>query len=113
MVFVGWFGGLAALHLILPGKMVQGVPLPNGSRLTYKLNGMLANTTHTHACAYLSYWLRHKYLSEQPNSLVNLPGMSAFAHAVSFPAHCQVLNTPALPVRTDVCMHLCVPLNAS
>ena len=28
-----------ALHLVLPGKRQQGVPLPDGSRLTYKLNG--------------------------------------------------------------------------
>ncbi|KAF5843005.1 sterol reductase, partial [Dunaliella salina] len=44
-VFGAWFGGLALLHLILPGKRVQGAPLPDGSRLTYKLNGALRNGT--------------------------------------------------------------------
>lgn len=37
-IVFGWFFGLMALHLILPGKRVQGVVLPDGSRLTYKLN---------------------------------------------------------------------------
>jgi hypothetical protein len=39
LVFLGWFFGLLALHLLVDGKRVQGVVLPDGSRLTYKLNG--------------------------------------------------------------------------
>ena len=39
-VYVGWFAFQAALHLLLPGQRRQGVVLPNGSRLTYKLNGV-------------------------------------------------------------------------
>lgn len=38
-VFLGWFGLLVALHLLLPGERAQGTVLPDGSRLTYKLNG--------------------------------------------------------------------------
>lgn len=38
-VYLAWFLGLTALHLLLPGRRVQGVVLPDGSRLTYKLNG--------------------------------------------------------------------------
>ncbi len=38
-VFLAWFFGLVALHLALPGQKAQGVVLPDGSRLTYKLNG--------------------------------------------------------------------------
>lgn len=37
-VYLAWFFGLALLHLLLPGKKAQGVVLPNGSRLDYKLN---------------------------------------------------------------------------
>ncbi len=37
-VYLAWFFGLALLHLLLPGKKAQGVLLPNGSRLNYKLN---------------------------------------------------------------------------
>lgn len=46
LVFLGWFGGLATLHLILPGKKVQGTPLPDGTRLTYKLNGEWVSKMH-------------------------------------------------------------------
>jgi delta14-sterol reductase len=35
----GWFGLVLALHLLLPGQRARGVVLPDGSRLTYKLNG--------------------------------------------------------------------------
>ncbi len=43
-VFLAWFFGVVALHLVLPGQRAQGVVLPDGSRLTYKLNG----ASHTH-----------------------------------------------------------------
>ena len=39
IAFAAWFMGLVLLHLVLPGKRVQGVVLPNGQRLMYKLNG--------------------------------------------------------------------------
>ena len=38
-VYVAWFAFQVALHLLLPGQRRQGVVLPNGSRLNYKLNG--------------------------------------------------------------------------
>ncbi len=40
-VYCAWFAFQAALHLLLPGKRREGVVLPNGSRLRYKLNGAL------------------------------------------------------------------------
>ena len=41
-VYLAWFGLQFALHLVLPGKRRQGVVLPDGGRLTYKLNGAAA-----------------------------------------------------------------------
>lgn len=38
-VYCAWFAFQVALHLLLPGKRREGVVLPNGSRLRYKLNG--------------------------------------------------------------------------
>ncbi|GBF96191.1 delta(14)-sterol reductase [Raphidocelis subcapitata] len=34
----GWFALVLALHVLLPGARARGVALPDGSRLTYKLN---------------------------------------------------------------------------
>ncbi|KAI8466239.1 MAG: sterol reductase [Monoraphidium minutum] len=36
----GWFGLVLLLHVLLPGRRAQGVVLPDGSRLTYKLNAL-------------------------------------------------------------------------
>lgn len=41
-VYCAWFAAQVALHLALPGKRRQGVVLPDGRRLTYKLNGAAA-----------------------------------------------------------------------
>ena len=35
----GWFALVLLRHLLLPGNRALGVLLPDGSRLTYKLNG--------------------------------------------------------------------------
>lgn len=42
LVYLAWFFGVALLHVILPGQKAEGVVLPNGKRLTYKLNGKAA-----------------------------------------------------------------------
>jgi len=39
-VVMGWLALCVGLHVILPGKRLEGVQLPDGSRLTYKLNAM-------------------------------------------------------------------------
>ena len=39
LVYFGWMAALVLLHVLLPGQKAQGVMLPDGSRLTYKLNG--------------------------------------------------------------------------
>jgi delta14-sterol reductase len=37
--YFGWMALCVALHLLLPGERRQGTQLPDGTRLTYKLNG--------------------------------------------------------------------------
>ena len=39
LVYLGWYGWCLACWAILPGKMVQGVILRNGQRITYPMNG--------------------------------------------------------------------------
>ncbi|CDK28379.1 unnamed protein product [Kuraishia capsulata CBS 1993] len=38
--YLTWFFGLVALGQILPGKTLQGVELRDGTKLTYKINGL-------------------------------------------------------------------------
>ena len=40
LVYAGWLVLQVALHLALPGRVVDGLPLEDGSRLRYKLNGL-------------------------------------------------------------------------
>ena len=38
----GWLGLQVVLQLVSPGKVVTGAPLPNGERLSYRMNGLFA-----------------------------------------------------------------------
>jgi protein-S-isoprenylcysteine O-methyltransferase Ste14 len=40
--YVSWVGLQAALFAVLPGRTAEGQPLPDGRRLEYRLNGLLA-----------------------------------------------------------------------
>jgi hypothetical protein len=42
IVYVAWWVLQALLAIVLPGREVEGAPLPDGSRLRYRLNGWLA-----------------------------------------------------------------------
>lgn len=41
-VYLGWFAFQALLHIVLPGRVVEGLPLEDGSRLRYRMNGLAA-----------------------------------------------------------------------
>jgi protein-S-isoprenylcysteine O-methyltransferase Ste14 len=42
VLYLLWVGFQALLFQLLPGRRVEGAPLPDGRRLEYKLNGLLA-----------------------------------------------------------------------
>jgi Delta14-sterol reductase len=42
LFYMGWLALQATLYHFLPGKPEEGQPLPDGSRLTYRLNGLLS-----------------------------------------------------------------------
>lgn len=44
---IGWMSTMLLLHVLLPGEQVEGVLLPSGRKLPYKLNG----EQHTSSCA--------------------------------------------------------------
>jgi protein-S-isoprenylcysteine O-methyltransferase Ste14 len=41
-VYLGWVAVQALLYVVLPGRTVEGLPLIDGTRLRYRLNGLLA-----------------------------------------------------------------------
>lgn len=41
-LYLAWIGFQALLEIVLPGPTTEGAPLPDGRRLDYKLNGLLA-----------------------------------------------------------------------
>src|SRR5262249_40915817 len=42
VIFAVWLVLQAVLQIAVPGKMQEGTPLPNGTRLRYKLNGWVS-----------------------------------------------------------------------
>ncbi|MCW2542424.1 MAG: erg [Frankiales bacterium] len=42
VVIIGWVGYQAILQVLLPGRRALGLPLPDGGRLEYRLNGLLS-----------------------------------------------------------------------
>ncbi|KAK9807643.1 hypothetical protein WJX72_005150 [[Myrmecia] bisecta] len=62
LAYLGWFALVAALHLILPGKRQEGVVLPTGARLTYKLNGFYCCVVTISAALYFGFYTNQLYL---------------------------------------------------
>lgn len=84
LVFLGWMAFCVAAHVALPGVVKQGTPLPDGSRLTYKLNG-LAVLALTLAIAGVGVHTGTLDLSwVHANFLALLTAGVAFAFALSF-----------------------------
>lgn len=61
---VAWFAAQAALHLLLPGPLIEGVLLPTGKKLKYKLTGF-KNLLVTLAVA-LTLGLRENPSTKEP-----------------------------------------------
>lgn len=43
LIFLGWFAFQAVMYIALPGRWIDGVLLEDGTRLSYKMNGMRSN----------------------------------------------------------------------
>jgi len=89
--FCGWFVVCLALHCALPGARVPGTLLRDGSRLTYKLNGLrvLAALLALLAAAGWSghldpSWPHHHYLELLSGGLAFSAALSLYLYASSF-----------------------------
>ncbi|KXZ54584.1 hypothetical protein GPECTOR_4g649 [Gonium pectorale] len=92
LAYLAWFFGLALLHLLLPGQRVEGVLLPNGKRLTYKLNAFrLFGLTYGAALYFGFYtrqldlgWLYDNYAPLLTASVLFSAALSVYLYASSF-----------------------------
>lgn len=79
----GWFLFQAALQAWMPGRVVRGMPLPDGQRLEYRLNGMLSFlvTLSLSIGAVALGWLDPTLLYDQMGPLLTVTNIFAFAFA--------------------------------
>jgi len=83
-VFMGWIGYVVLLHLLLPGRVVEGVQLADGKRLKYKMNGFSILVLTLALVGYLGFY--HSLLDlpwVHRNFLQVLTGAVGFSFALS------------------------------
>ncbi|GAX81135.1 hypothetical protein CEUSTIGMA_g8569.t1 [Chlamydomonas eustigma] len=91
-VYCGWFFALMLLHLILPGSKAQGVVLPDGSRLQYKLNAFLLFVITYGGALYLSFftpylnlgWVYDNYVPMLTASCIFSVTLAVYLYVSSF-----------------------------
>jgi protein-S-isoprenylcysteine O-methyltransferase Ste14 len=79
----GWMAFTVVAHAVIPGQKKQGVALPDGTRLTYKLNGfrVFAATAVAGVVGTKAGWF--DLASVHDNFLSMLTAMVVFAYALS------------------------------
>jgi len=79
--FLGWFLFQVLLERFLPAKVVEGTPLPDGSRLAYRINGLLAMVVSlvTVGFGYAVGWLDLARLYDEFGALITISTFFAFA----------------------------------
>jgi hypothetical protein len=84
LVYVGWFAFQVALERLLPGRIVQGTPLPDGSRLSYRINGSLAMAVSIGAVllGYRAGWLPLAWLHAHFGALLSAATIFSFSLAL-------------------------------
>lgn len=80
-VYLAWFVFQVLLERLLPGRVVQGTPLPDGSTLAYRVNGLLAMGVSlvVVAAGYFLGWLPLAWLHEHFGALLTVATIFSFA----------------------------------
>jgi protein-S-isoprenylcysteine O-methyltransferase Ste14 len=80
-VFLGWFACQVLLERLLPAKIALGTPLPDGSRLRYRINGLLAMGVSLAAVGlgYAQGWLDLARVFDEFGALISVATLFAFA----------------------------------
>ncbi len=99
VVYLGWFAFQALLQLAVPGPVVEGLPLPDGTRLRYRLNG-LPSVVITFALLALSQWqgwISLSWLQADFGALLSSVTIFSFAFALFLYHHGK--TSPGGPSR--------------
>ncbi|KAJ2155606.1 erg24, C-14 sterol reductase [Coemansia sp. RSA 551] len=92
VAYTMWWAWLALLYFVLPGHVVEGVELRNGSRLKYPING-LSSFFVTLAVALAAYtywgtlpfvWIADHYFQLAVSSILFATAQALFVYAYSF-----------------------------
>lgn len=83
VIYGAWFAAQAALQVWAPGRKVLGMPLPDGRRLEYRMNGMFSFlfTLAAVAGAVTLGWLDAALLYDQIGPLLSVVNLFSFAFA--------------------------------
>jgi protein-S-isoprenylcysteine O-methyltransferase Ste14 len=83
-ICLGWFAFQAMVQLWVPGPWREGVPLRDGSRLSYRLNGWLAwwITWTVLAAGVLAGWITPTVLADNFGPLMAAMNLAAFVLSV-------------------------------
>lgn len=91
-VYVAWFTLLVVLHCVLPGDKTEGTLLSDGSRLTYKLNGLRIFIITIGAAWYFGFfhrslnlsWVYDNYVPLLTSSIIFSSLLSVYLYMSSF-----------------------------
>jgi delta14-sterol reductase/lamin-B receptor len=84
VVYLAWFAFHVLLERLLPGRVVQGSPLPDGSTLGYRINGLLAMGLSLAAvvAGHFLGWLPLAWLYDHFGALLTVITILSFAFSV-------------------------------
>jgi protein-S-isoprenylcysteine O-methyltransferase Ste14 len=84
LVYGGWFAFQALLERVLPARTVHGMPLPDGTRLAYRPNGLAALALSLAAvlAAHRAGWLPLAWLHANFGALLSAATLFAFGLAL-------------------------------
>ena len=95
VVLLCWIFFQIMLHLLLPGEIVNGIVLPDGKRLSYKLTGLRNFLLTVGIAVYLGFftpylnlsWLYDNYVPLMTSAILFSFGLSGYLYMRSFKAN--------------------------
>jgi len=99
LVYLAWFVFQAVLERMLPGRSVQGMPLPDGSTLSYRINGLLAMAVSLLAvtAGHVAGWFSLAWLHAHFGAMLTV--ITLFSFALSLFIWWWGLNYPGGPSK--------------